>query len=67
MRHTPSTDGTFWKKERSNSGKFPETLSERFLEFPLRVLRADFREGDEDSNFSVFRVRRFTGWPKPLH
>ena len=30
-------------------------------------LRADFREGDEDNNFSVFRVRRFTQWPGPLH
>ena len=29
--------------------------------------RADFREGDEDSNFSVFRVRRFTESPGPLH
>ena len=31
------------------------------------LLRADFREGDEDSNFSVFRVRRFTESPGPLH
>ena len=30
-------------------------------------VRADFREGDEDSNFSVFRVWRFTEWPGPLH
>ena len=30
-------------------------------------VRADFREGDEDSNFSVFRVRRFSEWPEPLH
>ena len=30
-------------------------------------LRADFRAGDEDSNFSVFRVRRSTEWPEPLH
>ena len=30
-------------------------------------LRADFWEGDEDSNFSVFRVRRFSEWPEPLH
>ena len=27
-------------------------------------LRADFREGDEDSNFSVFRVRRSLNGPK---
>ena len=30
-------------------------------------IRADFREGDEDSSFSVFRVRRFSEWPEPLH
>ena len=30
-------------------------------------LRADFREGDEDSNFSISRVRRFTESPRPLH
>ena len=29
--------GTFRKKFRENSGKTPETLSERFLEFPSRV------------------------------
>ena len=28
---------------------------------------ADFREGDEDSNFSIFRVRRFAESPEPLH
>ena len=37
MGHTPSTAGTFRKKFRWNSGKTPETLSERFLEFPSRV------------------------------
>ena len=35
--HTPSTAGTFRRKFRKNSGKTPETLSERFLEFPSRV------------------------------
>ena len=35
--HTPSTAGTFRKKFRKNSGKTPEMLSERFLEFPSRV------------------------------
>ena len=30
-------------------------------------VRANFWEGDEDSNFSVFRVRRFTESPEPLH
>ena len=32
-----------------------------------QTLRADFWEGDEDSNYSVCRVRRFTEWPGPLH
>ena len=31
------------------------------------LLRADFWEGDEESNFSIFRVRRFSEWPGPLH
>ena len=30
-------------------------------------ISADCREGDEDSNFSVFRIRGFTEWPGPLH
>ena len=37
MGHTPNTAGTFRKKFRKNSRKTPETLSERFLEFPSRV------------------------------
>ena len=37
LGHTPSTAGTFRKRFRKNSGKTPETLSERFLEFPSRV------------------------------
>ena len=37
LGHTPSTAGTFRKKFRKDSGKTPETLSERFLEFPPRV------------------------------
>ena len=37
MGHTPSTGGTFRKKFPKSSGKTPETLSERFLEFPSRV------------------------------
>ena len=32
-----------------------------------QLIRADFREGDEHSNFSVFRIRRFIEWPGPLH
>ena len=31
------------------------------------VIRAGFREGDEDRNFSVFRAQRFTEWLGPLH
>ena len=27
-------------------------------------VRADFRERDEDSNFSIFRVRHFSEWPE---
>ena len=30
-------EGQGWKKFRKNSGKTPETLSERFLEFPSRL------------------------------
>ena len=37
LGRTPSTAGTFRKKFRKNSGKTPETLSERLLEFPSRV------------------------------
>ena len=33
----------------------------------LPWVRADFWEGDEDSSFSVFKVRRFSEWPEPLH
>ena len=35
--YPPSTAGTFRMKFRKNSGKTPETLSERFLEFLSRV------------------------------
>ena len=31
------------------------------------LLRAHFREGDEDSNFSIFRVWWFSEGPEPLH
>ena len=34
---------------------------------PPFLFRAAFWAGDEDSNFSVFRVRRFSEWPEPLH
>ena len=33
----------------------------------VKTIRADFQEGDKDSNFSVFRVRRFTESPGSLH
>ena len=32
-----------------------------------QIVGADFWEVDLDSNFSLFRVRRFTEWPGPLH
>ena len=39
-----------------------------FVDLPrFQWIRADFREGDEDSNFSLFRVRRFIESPGPLH
>ena len=31
------------------------------------MLKSRFSEGDEDSNFSLFRVRRFSESPGPLH
>ena len=37
LGNTPSMAGTFQRKFRKKSGKTPETLSERFLEFPSRV------------------------------
>ena len=37
LGHTPNTAGTFRKKFRKYSGKSPEKLSERFLEFLSRV------------------------------
>ena len=37
LGHTPSTAGTSRKKFGENSGKTPETLSKRFLEFSSRV------------------------------
>ena len=37
LGHSLSTAGTFRKKFRKDSGKTPETLSERFLEVPSRV------------------------------
>ena len=48
----------------AEGGRYDHQRMPRHLPMPVR---ADFREGDEDSNFSVFRVRRFTEWPGPLH
>ena len=46
----------------------PNCNLKRFLGWLNKtIIRADFREGDEDSNFSVFRVWRFSEWPEPLH
>ena len=42
----------------------PPFACHRFSSF---WIRADFREGDKDSNFSIFRVWQFTEWPGPLH
>ena len=39
----------------------------RDWKFQARIVRDDFWEGDEDSSFSAFRVRRFTESPGPLH
>ena len=50
-----------WLEEGWNTACFMSTIRH------ARSIRADFREGDEDSNFSVFRVRRFSEWPEPLH
>ena len=43
------------------------SLSVAILLSVARKVGADFWEEDEDSNFSVFRVQRFTEWPGPLH
>ena len=49
----------------------PHPTPRRYLDQKVWVwapfLRADFREGDEDSKFSLSRVRRFTESPEPLH
>ena len=34
---------------------------------PDTSLRADFRKGDEDGNFSFFRVRQSNEWLEALH
>ena len=56
------------------SGRVPPPSVRYILISPIPVsdlqkvqVGADFREGDKDSNFSVFRVRQFTEWPGPLH
>ena len=67
----------FWRRTGLLQGKCPLSLMNglfklqkwAFRAFKTRTVRSEpiFREGDEDSNFSVFRVRRFSEWPKPLH
>ena len=52
---------------RSIARNFP-SRSPRSNFFDLWALwGADYREGDEDSGFSVFRLQRFTESPGPLH
>ena len=43
-----------------------EKLTRSSVEVGQKI-KADFREGDEDSKFSVFSVWRFNEWPEPLH
>ena len=52
----------FWELWTENRGA-PKTPNSTTAD----PIGTDFREGDEDSNFSVFRVRRFTESPEPLH
>ena len=58
-----------FKVHRGRGQDFPINISCRCLVDWARKIAADFREGDEDSNFnfSIFRVRRFSEWPEPLH
>ena len=53
-----------FKESYAWDSQFSENNYFRIIVF---VSNADFREGDEDSNFSLFRVRQFTEWPGPLH
>ena len=57
------------KKWQNGYQKVTETEKSDLPPFAYPLLRHadDFREGDEDSNFSLFRVRRFTESPEPLH
>ena len=45
----------------------PKKCSELRAYVEVAKVGADFWEVDLDSNFSIFRVRRFTEWPGPLH
>ena len=62
-------------KRTHKANKFARTAPKNLLNnsrglpgrYPIKQVRADFREGEEDSNFSIFRVRRFSEWPEPLH
>ena len=58
-------DARFWCTQIEFLGTLNTQTPEQASKNPVR---ADFREGDEDSNFSEnFRVLRFTESPGPLH
>ena len=50
--------GVFWVLEGGGAD---------FIFMGAGIFLTDFREGDEDSNDSLYRVRRFTESPGPLH
>ena len=52
--------GTHWVR----SPELSEPKKTHWVRCLKPYLRADFRQGDEHSNFSV---RRFSEWPEPLH
>ena len=61
--HTPSTAGTFWKEFRKNSGKTPETLSERFLEFPIESMAGSPKPYDSRQLFQLQSISRILSPP----
>ena len=46
---------------------WPLRLDRKYTIQKSGFIRADFRDGDEDNNFSVFRVPRLSERPEPLH
>ena len=56
---------SFPKKYRTNGKMVNLLLPRKFHRESIYQILGG--EGNEDSNFSVFRVRRFTEWPRPLH